>query len=318
MKNASKLFGIIILAMVMIFAMTACNNNDDTGNKGDSGNDGNNTTPPTPPVTTSYTVAFNVNGGSGTAPTAQTVNAGTVITIPDGSGLSKSGSNFGGWNTDTSGTGINYSAGASYTVTGNITLYAKWNAVGAIGTTPTPSYPSYPSYSYTVTFNVNGGDGTAPAAKTVSAGSSITLPDGGGLSKTGYTFGGWNTKDDGSGTNYNANSSYTPTGNITLYAKWIDVTQAGSQNIEYYRVDQHGSLVTTSGGAVAVAAGATLTITAQSTGFSGQQWYLNGVNTGQSGNTYNFSSATAGKHTVGLFVTKDGRLYNTNIIITVQ
>jgi uncharacterized repeat protein (TIGR02543 family) len=72
----------------------------------------------------------------------------------------------------------------------------------------------------TVTFNANGGTGTAPASQTVAAGSGITLPDGNGLTKTGYTFGGWNTNASGTGTNYNAGSSYTPTSSVTLYAKW--------------------------------------------------------------------------------------------------
>ena len=87
--------------------------------------------------------------------------------------------------------------------------------------------------------------------------------------------------------------------------------------IEYYWVNQHGNLVTTSNGAITIASGGTLTITAQGNGYVVQQWHLNGANTGQSGNSYNFSSTTAGKHTVGLFVKKDGKLYNTNIIITV-
>jgi len=87
--------------------------------------------------------------------------------------------------------------------------------------------------------------------------------------------------------------------------------------IEYYWVDQHDSLVTTSGGAITVASGTTLTITAQSAGYTVKQWHLDGVNTGQSGNTYNFSSVITGKHTIGLFVEKGGNLYNTNIAITV-
>jgi uncharacterized repeat protein (TIGR02543 family) len=81
-------------------------------------------------------------------------------------------------------------------------LYAKWNSF------------------VTVAFDVNGGTGTAPVSQTVSPGSGITIPGGSGLSRTGYTFGGWNTNSAGTGTNYDANSSYTPTGNITLYAKW--------------------------------------------------------------------------------------------------
>jgi uncharacterized repeat protein (TIGR02543 family) len=85
----------------------------------------------------------------------------------------------------------------------------------------------------------------------------------------------------------------------------------------YYWVDEHGSLVTTSGSTTALLAGRTLTITAQNTGYIVRQWHLNGINTGLNGNTYSFSSKVPGNHTIGLFVEKDGNLYNTNIIITV-
>jgi hypothetical protein len=97
----------------------------------------------------------------------------------------------------------------------------------------------------------------------------------------------------------------------------LPVSSVETSKIEYYWVDDHGSLVTTSGNSVTVAAGATLTITAQGTGYVVKQWHLDGVNTGQSGNAYNFSSMIAGKHNIGLFVEKDSKLYNTNIVITV-
>jgi uncharacterized repeat protein (TIGR02543 family) len=252
-----------------------------------------------------YTVTFNANGGSGIVPAAQTVNDGESITLPSGSGLSRTGYTFDGWNTSADGTETNYSAGSSYTVTDDITLYAKWITVVITA-------------NYTVTFNANGGSGTVPAVQTVNDGESITLPSGSGLSRSGYTFGGWNTSDDGTGTNYNAGSSYTVTGEVILYAKWDVITQAVSPDrFEYYWVDQHGSLVTTSGGTTSIANGATLTITAQGTGYVVQQWRLNGKDTGHSENTYNFSSTTAGNHTVSLLVEKEGRLYNTNIAITV-
>jgi len=74
--------------------------------------------------------------------------------------------------------------------------------------------------TYTVSLNSNGGSGASYGAKTVNAGSSVTLPDQGGLRRDGYAFGGWNTESSGLGTNYSANSSYTPAGNVTLYVKW--------------------------------------------------------------------------------------------------
>jgi uncharacterized repeat protein (TIGR02543 family) len=152
--------------------------------------------------TAAYTITFNINGGTGTTPATQTITVGASLTLPAGNGFSRSGYTFGGWNTDASGTGTNYSAGASYTPAGNITLYAKWTAV------------------YTITFNINGGTGTTPAAQTITAGASLTLPTGNGFSRSSYTFGGWNTDASGTGTNYSAGASYTPAGNITLYAKW--------------------------------------------------------------------------------------------------
>jgi uncharacterized repeat protein (TIGR02543 family) len=150
-------------------------------------------------------VIFNANSGSGTVPSAQTASIGSNVTLPNGSGLTRSGYTFGGWNTNTSGTGTAYKAGDSYTVTANVTLYAKWDI------------------NYTVTYNVNGGSGTAPTSQTAVNGSTITLSNGSGLSRTFYTFGGWNTNTSGTGTAYKAGDSYTVTGNVTLYAKWDDL-----------------------------------------------------------------------------------------------
>jgi uncharacterized repeat protein (TIGR02543 family) len=97
-----------------------------------------------------------------------------------------------------------------------VTLYAVW--------TPT----QYTQDQYTVTFNINGGSGTTPDARTVYAGSSITLPDGSGLTKSGYTFDGWNTNDSGTGTNYGGGSAFTATGDVELYAKWVTLVPGSS------------------------------------------------------------------------------------------
>ena len=42
----------------------------------------------------------------------------------------------------------------------------------------------------------------------------------GNLVKTGYTFAGWNTEANGSGTEYKAGSTFTITNDVTLYAEW--------------------------------------------------------------------------------------------------
>ena len=83
---------------------------------------------------TVYTVTFNANGGSGTIP-AQSVSPGSAITLPSGSGLTRNGFIFDGWNTNASGTGTSYAAGSSYTPIADTTLYVKWDnePITAIG-----------------------------------------------------------------------------------------------------------------------------------------------------------------------------------------
>ena len=42
------------------------------------------------------------------------------------------------------------------------------------------------------------------------------------FTKSGYTFAGWNTAADGTGTSYSDGASFTmPTSDETLYAQWI-------------------------------------------------------------------------------------------------
>ena len=161
---------------------------------------------------TYYTITYNINGGSGTVPAAQTGSSGSVFMLPSGKGLTKTGYDFGGWNTAADGSGTNYAANSAYTVTANITLYARWD-------------------DYTVTFDINDGNGTPPSAQKVSSGSVITLPTGDGFSKIGFTFEGWNTNRYGTGTNYQSGYSYTVNRSTTLYAKWeVDLLNTSLAN----------------------------------------------------------------------------------------
>ncbi|MCL2556989.1 MAG: InlB B-repeat-containing protein, partial [Treponema sp.] len=75
--------------------------------------------------------------------------------------------------------------------------------------------------SATIIYQYNGGSGILPVTQTVVVGSSVTLPDGSGLYRDRYSFGGWNTKADGSGDTYHAGTVYALNANTALYAHWI-------------------------------------------------------------------------------------------------
>lgn len=72
--------------------------------------------------------------------------------------------------------------------------------------------------SCTMTFNANGGSG-ADTTQTVTSGAATTLTKN-AFTRAGYTFTGWNTAADGSGTSYADGASVTITENTTLYAQW--------------------------------------------------------------------------------------------------
>ncbi|PWW01251.1 putative repeat protein (TIGR02543 family) [Paenibacillus cellulosilyticus] len=129
--------------------------------------------------------------------------------------------------------------GTDYTVTGNtVTILKSYLAAQSVGTTSltftfsggadqtltiTISDTTLPSY--TVTYSGNGSTGGSVPTDSgfYEQGVSVLVSGNpGSLSKTGYTFAGWNTQADGNGTNYSAGATVTiGTANVTLYAKWI-------------------------------------------------------------------------------------------------
>jgi uncharacterized repeat protein (TIGR02543 family) len=77
-------------------------------------------------ASTTYTVTYFSNGASsGTAASPQSFTSGS-ITLAGQNTLVKDEYYFNGWNTTPSGSGTNYAAGATYSTTANLTLYAKW------------------------------------------------------------------------------------------------------------------------------------------------------------------------------------------------
>ena len=147
----------------------------------------------------SYTATFNGNGGSTPSPSSITKEYNVALgTLPT---CSRTGYTFLGWYTASSG-GTKISSDTK--ITGTVTYYAQWSI-----------------NSYTLTYNVNGGNAVSPASKSVQYGSAYgTLPTPTKSSNAEYTyvFAGWYTAASG-GTQVTANTTMGAS-NTTIYAHW--------------------------------------------------------------------------------------------------
>ncbi|MBQ3005149.1 MAG: InlB B-repeat-containing protein, partial [Clostridia bacterium] len=161
-----------------------------------------------------YTVKYDANGGTGT--TADSTHVYGTAKALTANGFTRTGYTFLGWSKSKTATTATYTNKQSVTNLtsesgGTVILYAVWT-----------------TSKYTVTYNANGGSG-APSAQTKTHGIALTLssvvP-----TRTGYTFSGWNTKSDGTGTNYTSGANYTANSNLTLYAKWTAITYTVKYN----------------------------------------------------------------------------------------
>ena len=103
---------------------------------------------------------------------------------------------------------------------------------------------------YTITYNANGGNG-APSNQTKKHGENITLSSV-KPTKTGYTFTGWNTSSNGSGTSYSSGGTYSNNSNVTLYAQWkantytITYNANGGNGAPSNQTKKHGENITLS------------------------------------------------------------------------
>lgn len=148
---------------------------------------------------TGYTVSFNKNGASGTAPG----NLTSSITYTQTN-----------WNTNSAGTGTNYASKGTYTTEAAATLYAIWSTTNGSVTLPAAmTKASTTENGFTITFNANGGScstSTLTAQNTRSYGA--------------FKWAVGST----SGTKYSAGASFTPSANTTMYATWTETVTNGS------------------------------------------------------------------------------------------
>ena len=163
------------------------------------------------PALTSYSVTYDGNGGTGSAPMESNKVAGTTFAAAANSFTPPSGKQFKQWNTAANGSGTAYAAGASVTMlASNMTLYAIWEDI--------------PAGTYCVTYNGNGGTGSSPTESNKVAGTTFAAAANTFTPPSGKQFKEWNTAANGSGTSYAAGATVImPAGNLTLYAIWEDI-----------------------------------------------------------------------------------------------
>lgn len=174
-----------------------------------------------------HTVRYDANAKNDTSvkgiPASQSKTANVDIKLSSGV-PTRNGYTFLGWTTKADGNGTAYAAGATYTHDqdgGTVTLYAKW--------TPWKHVLHYnknvPTSSTSQTVS------NMPVDQTKTFGQLMTISN---LVPTrkGYTFAGWYTQSNGTGTKYNPGSNYAADqngGTVNLYAKWTPWTY----NIKY-------------------------------------------------------------------------------------
>jgi len=152
-------------------------------------------------VAAKYTVNFEVNGGTPEPSPLTNVNHGAPIADPSAlTTITRTGYTFDGWYSNGSFTTDKWNF-ASDTVTGNMTLYAKWI-----------------SNKHTVTFVWNGGIPT-PADPTIEVNHGGKVPQP-AMIKEGHAFGGWFINSDFTGSAWDFANDTVVTGDITLHAKW--------------------------------------------------------------------------------------------------
>ncbi len=151
-----------------------------------------------------YTIRFDGNGSTDGEMADQSFTYDVQSTL-NGNVFERIGYTFNGWkdvdgNSYTNGQSINNLTAVDGRV---ITLYAQWTAD-----------------TYKVYFLPNSGTGTAYSLDVIYDGEAVTIPDC-IFSRVGYTFCGWNTQADGSGTDYAVGSTVANlTADLRLYAQW--------------------------------------------------------------------------------------------------
>ena len=166
----------------------------------------------------SYTVTY--TDGKDTVTDMKRYASGAHADVQANSFAVPGGKVFLGWNTKADGTGTTYYPGSKIPVTDNLTLYAIWGEK-----VPTVS----------LTYNANGGKGGTHVENGYVNNGLVTLWDGSGFSRAGYTLVGWSTDPNAASAEYKTGSTarVDSTGDNILYAVW-KANNDTAYKVEFY------------------------------------------------------------------------------------
>ena len=182
-----------------------------------------------------YTVTYSAPDKDGGAVPVDSLspysNGSQIQLLGNTGGLTRSGYSFVGWRT--SADASTRIPNSQFRITANVTFIAVW------------------LQGSTLSFNANGGTGSMNTI----TGASVTIPENSFI-YDGYSFAGWNTAADGSGTSAPVGATVPLPINVTLYAQWnlipTNIISFASISSKSFGDTFSASVSTTSGLAVTI------------------------------------------------------------------
>ncbi|MGP1564806.1 MAG: InlB B-repeat-containing protein [Treponema sp.] len=181
--------------------------------------------------TQSYTVNYNSNTTSAAVKT-QTFYPGSSIADAEALGFtSADGKRFKEWNTQANGSGTAYKSGDTPALTGNLTLYAQWANLKKVTYIINIESGAHPPSMRNDFYVQNYETGDSLVTHTAAFSDFTSSTDAGK-----YTFGGWDTAENGSGTRYAAGVNPVFTEDTILYAQWCGTKKTSGPYSGFYSV----------------------------------------------------------------------------------
>lgn len=174
---------------------------------------------------TGYSVTYDANGGAGSVTDTEKYAKGAEATVKSNNGFTNGDKVFLSWNTAADGTGKTCYPNSTVKITGDVTLYAQWGDKAS---------------TVSVTYHSNFGTDQTKMVKDIANNGQITVEDYSATdlpAREGYTFAGWTTEANGSGTKFSAgDSARVDNGSNDLYAQWAPNTNT-KYTVEFYYQD---------------------------------------------------------------------------------